>query len=359
MNRRDFLRPTQLSTSAGQILGAVSECKSAAQEIAAAANTEGKEFALLRFSRQAMATTFEVMLPLGTSQALAAAEEALDEIDRLEIQLSVYSEHSEVSRLNRNAPYAAVPVEKELFGLLATAARITSESEGAFDITAGALIKAWGFFRPPRRVPSEEQIKQALQRVGLVHLVFDIHRRTVRFLRPGLEINLGSIGKGYALDRAAALLHRRGNIPAALLHGGHSSLYAIGTEPGNQNGWAVGISHPWKPEQCVARVRLRNSALGTSAATFQHLESHGRKLGHILDPRTGWPAEGMAMASVMAPNATEADALATAFFILGIEKAQAYCQTHPDVGVILLPEGDKSRPVFLGRAKQYAEESLD
>src|SRR4029079_5396733 len=134
-------------------------------------------------------------------------------------------------------------------------------------------------------------------------VVLDAERRSVRYLRPGLELNLGAIGKGYALDRAAGLLRRRGNLCAALLHGGHSSVYAIGYEPGDERGWAVGLSHPWEPGRRIALLRLRDRALGTAAATHRHLEHEGRKLGHVLDPRTGWPAEGVALASAVAPTA--------------------------------------------------------
>jgi thiamine biosynthesis lipoprotein len=176
----------------------------------------------------------------------------------------------------------------------------------------------------------------------------------VRYLRPGLEINLGSIGKGYALDRAAAIVRGRRNLPGALLHGGHSSVYAIGIEPGDERGWAVGLGHPWEPGRRIALLRLRDRALGTSAATFRHLEHDGRRLGHILDPRSGWPAEGVALASAVAPSAAEADALATAFYILGAEKTRAYCDAHPDVGAVLLLEGQEA-PVFFGIARQLAE----
>jgi thiamine biosynthesis lipoprotein len=174
-------------------------------------------------------------------------------------------------------------------------------------------------------------------------------------LRPGLEINLGSIGKGYALDRAAALLRQRWGLSAVLLHGGRSSVHAVGTEPGDERGWAVALAHPWKTGQQLALLRLRDLALGTSAATFRHLEYQGRKLSHILDPRTGWPTEGLASASVVAPTAALADALSTAFFVMGIEKARDYCDAHPEIGAVLLPEGDAAKPVFLGLAGQLAD----
>jgi thiamine biosynthesis lipoprotein len=351
MDRRDFLSPRHLGAGAGQVLAAADELRTAALQAAAPPPSPGPEFPLLRFSRRAMATTFEVMLPFGTATALPAAEAALDEIDRLESQLTVYRETSEVSRLNHAAPHAAVPVEEGLFGLLQLAARVTAESEGAFDISAGALVKAWGFFRGPRRVPPDAERAAALDRTGMRHVVLDPETRSVRYLRPGLEINLGSIGKGYALDRAAAALRDSWNLSGALLHGGHSSVYAIGTEPGEERGWAVGIGHPWDPGRRIALLRLRDRALGTSAATFRHLEHEGRKLGHVLDPRTGWPAEGVALASAVAPTAAEADALATAFYVRGADWTRAYCNARPDIGAVLLPEGE-SAPLLFGIACQ-------
>jgi thiamine biosynthesis lipoprotein len=123
------------------------------------------------------------------------------------------------------------------------------------------------------------------------------------------------------------------------LHGGHSSVYARGYPADDPRGWPIGVRHPWDPERRLATVWLRDRALGTSAATFQHLEHEGRKLGHILDPRRGWPAEGVASVSVLAPTAAEADALATAFFVLGEQGMRAYCGRHPEVGAVMLPEG--------------------
>jgi FAD:protein FMN transferase len=340
MNRRDFLHPRHIARTAGHVLAA-------AEELHATVPAPPQEFALLRYTRRAMATDFEIALPFGTANAWAAAEATLDLIDALEAQLTVYREDSEVSRLNPRATADGVAVEERLFRLLELAARLTAETGGAFDITAGALVKAWGFFRGPRRVPTPEELTQARARVGMQHVVLDTERRTVRFQCPGLEINLGSIGKGYALDRAAEFLRNEWGLACGLLHGGHSSVYAMGTEPGDPRGWAVGLKHPWEPDRRLAVLRLRDRALGTSAATFRHLEYNGRKLGHILDPRTGWPAEGMASASVVAPTAAEADALATAFYILGLDQARAYCASHPDVGAVLLPEG-ADKPVVIG-----------
>jgi FAD:protein FMN transferase len=181
-------------------------------------------------------------------------------------------------------------------------------------------------------------------------VTLDAAQRSVRFERQGLEINLGSIGKGYALDRVAAWLSETSKWQAVLLQGGSSSVYAKGCPSADPRGWAIDLRHPWQPGLCLARVWLRDQALGTSAATFQYLEHEGRKLGHVLDPRTGWPASGVASASVVAPTAAEADALSTAIFVAGTDLARTICTARPDVGVVLLPEGDDARPVVLNLA---------
>src|SRR5262249_29983649 len=334
MNRRDFLHPRRLARSAGHVLGALDALRPPV------ADPEPADFALVRCARRAMATTFEVMVPFCVPAGGEAAEDARDKSDRLESHLTVYREDSEISRLNRRAVAEEVPVEDGLFDLLSLAARLCRDTGGAFDVSVGALIKAWGFYRRRAALPSPGERAEAMTRVGMRHVVLDPARRTVRFRRPGLEINLGSIGKGYARDRAAGLLREGWRLAGAMVDGGHSSLLAVGTPRGAGRGWAVRIRHPWDRQSFLGAVRLHDRALGTSAATFQHLEYNGRKLGHILDPRSGWPAEGMASASVVAPTAAEADALATAFFILGVDKALAYCQAHPGIGAVLLPPGE-------------------
>lgn len=345
MHRRAFLHPGQLARSVGQVAALL-------HEAAAPPCSAPQEMALYRFVRAAMATQFEVILPFGTPGATELAEQALDQIDRLEDQMTVYREHSEISRLNRLAADGPVTLEERLYGLLAQSAQLSVQTDGAFDITTGALTKAWGFYRRQGRVPSVEERAAVLERVGMQHVELDDQRRSARYLRRGLEINLGSIGKGYALDRAAELLRQEG-VSIGLIHGGHSSILAIGTDPTDARGWAVGVRHPWKAEQRLAVLRLRDRALATSAATFQHLEYNGRKLGHILDPRSGWPAEGVASATAVAPTAAEADALATAFFILGVEKTRTYCQAHPEIGALLLPEN--AGPVAFNLAAEICE----
>jgi len=341
MNRREFLHPRRLAKVAGPVLGIASELE--------APTPSPSDAVMLRFARKAMATTFEVILPFDTPSATEIAQAALDEIDRLEAQLTVYRNTSEVSRLNAMAAQRPVHVEKNLFDLLALAKRIHGETECAFDISIGALIKTWGFFRRQGRVPTA--FERAAAHVGMNHVMLDAERQTVFYDRAGIEINLGSIGKGDALDCAARLL----NAPNLLMHGGHSSILARGNETPNSRGWSVGLADPERPQCRRALVHLCNRAMATSAITYQHIEHEGKRLGHLLDPRTAWPAEGMLTATVTAPTAAEADALATAFFILGVEKTRAYCATHPEIGAALITEVAPQRIELVGRAVDEIE----
>lgn len=293
---------------------------------------------LIRIGRQAMACQFEVLLNAGQYAAGGtSAREALDLVDQLEEQLSVYRDSSEVSRLNRLAAERPVPVEAGLFGLLRQSQILWRETDGAFDITAGPLSKAWGFFHRQGRVPDEAELQAALVRVGMRHAELDEANRSVKFALPGMEINLGAIGKGYALDRAGDVLRDAG-IADFLLHGGRSSVLAAGSNAASaeQDGWVVSLEDPLRPGRALAEFRLRDAALGTSGTATQFFRHRGRRYGHILDPRSGRPVEGMFAATVVASTAAEADALATAFYVLGRERAEEYCARHPGIAALLV-----------------------
>ena len=340
MHRRQFLNPEHLVRGAGEVLGVLDCLREASPQ-------SPQELSLLRFARRAMATSFEVFLPLGVRDAQHAADAALDEVDRLETQLTVYRDDSEVSRINRLAYTEDVEVEENLFELFALCNGLTAETEGAFDISTGAMIKTWGFFRRAGRVPDESERLKVLQRCGMRNIDLNVERKSIRFRTPGLELNLGSTGKGYALDRAAKIL-REHKLEQTLLHGGGSSVLALGNEPGSKNGWRVGLANPLDSARDYAIVHLRDRALGTSGKRQQGFEHNGRRLGHILDPRRGWPAEGVLSVSVLAPTAALADGLATAFFVLGIEKTRAFCARYPKVAAIMVPEESRPRPIAIG-----------
>jgi thiamine biosynthesis lipoprotein len=209
------------------------------------------------------------------------------------------------------------------------------------------LIRAWGFFRGEGRLAEPDAVREALECVGVRRLELDPEARTVRFAREGMQVHLGAIGKGFAVDHVVAELQRLG-VESALVHGGTSTVYGLGAPPG-QDGWYVGLRHPSDPDQRLGAVRLRDRALSTSGDYEQFFEVDGRRYSHILDPRTGFPAQGTRSATVVAASATDTDALSTAAFVLGAEGARRLGETYPELGVILVPDPgcDKSAEVLV------------
>jgi thiamine biosynthesis lipoprotein len=289
----------------------------------------------VRVATTAMACDFAVLLNPGPVERTMAAADVLDVVHALEDQMTVYREHSELSAINRRAAAGPVPVEPDLFQLLQRACRISHETGGAFDPTSGPLIALWRRCRRESRIPTPAEIDECRQRVGADHVHFDEAAATVCYDRPGVELNLGAIGKGYALDVAAGHLAAAG-FDEFLIHGGHSSLLARGGHNG-LDGWPVGVRNPLLPDRPVATVVLREGALGSSGSGEQFFRHGGKRYGHIIDPRTGWPSDGLLSVTVLAPTAAEADALSTAFFVLGLESARRYCDNHPDIRALLIP----------------------
>jgi thiamine biosynthesis lipoprotein len=300
----------------------------------------------LHVNRTAMACRFEMTIRQTEETGIAAATEALDEIDRLESRLSVFRETSEVSIVNSEAAMNPVEVSQELFDLLTLCQRLYEETDGAFDVTSGPLTRCWGFLRRQGRLPSQAEINQAKLSVGSHKLLLDDKSKTVRFAREGMEINLGSIGKGYALDSAADLMSPR--VSTALLNAGSSSMRAIGKGE-HGNGWLVGLRNPRSKVRRLGVLRLRDCALSTSGSEEQFFEHQGQRYSHVIDPRSGWPASGVTSVSVVAPTAAISDALATAFFVGGRRLAEPYCQTHTDVLAIML-ESHAAAPISFGQS---------
>ena len=306
---------------------------------------------LLRLSRHAMACRFEVLSPPETITDLQTAYEALDVVDDVEDMLSVYREDSALSRLNRQASKGPTRVVSDLFALLQEARRLWKETDGCFDITIGPLIACWGFSHREGRIPSLSELKRALDKIGTQFLDLNTADLSVSFTRDEMSLNLGAIGKGYALDCAKRKLCASG-IDTSINHGGYSSILAWGKEP-HQNGWSVGIRHPLIPGRRLAKVELLNQGLSTSGSGEQFFRAQGKRFCHLLDPRSGFPVEGMLSVTAIAPSAAEADALSTAFFNLGVEKVARYCDNHPEVAAVVIPHpvgGGNLRVVPLGSA---------
>jgi FAD:protein FMN transferase len=301
-----------------------------------------------------MACKFEITLPSELSERLDEASAALDTIEEIEDALTIFRSSSEIARINRDAFERPVTTDADLFDLLCECRTLHAETGGAFDITSTPLSRVWGFLKRQGRRPTDDELAEARASVGMQHVLLDPEARSVRFLRPGMSLNLGAIGKGYALDRVCAQLWRAG-VFTALVTGGASSIQALGSGP-DERGFKVGVRDPAAHDRRLGTVRLSSQALGVSGAGEQFFEENGKRYGHIIDPRTGWPVEGQALVAVAAPSAARADALATAFFVGGRAVTEAYVQRHPEVSVVLVDMSltrTNRRAIVLGEALEW------
>jgi len=264
--------------------------------------------------------------------------DALDEVDRIDRLLSNYKRDSPLSRVNREAARGAVTVDPELFDFLDASLRYSRESGGAFDITVGPLMRAWGFFEGDGRVPGPGELAEARRRVGFEHVLLDPARRTVRFNVDGLELDPGGIGKGYAVDRAVSLL-RQGGVTTALVSAGGSTIYALGAPPGEE-GWEVTLDDPLSPRTPAMTFTLRDRSLSIAGAAGKFFEEGGRRYTHIMDPRTGTPVSGVLTVAVVTATGIDGDAWDDAFFVLGVEESRTIVKTMQEIEVVfLLPAG--------------------
>ena len=271
----------------------------------------------LEKSADAMGSTYTVVL-YGTGRVAmeAAADAALDEARRLDDLLSNYKPSSEWSGVNRHAAEGPVRISEELFQLLAACRDYSRESEGAFDISVGPLMKVWGFYKGTGHLPHRAEVMAAREKTGYRHVHLDAAARTVRFDRPGVELDPGGIGKGYAVDRMVAIL-RRMSVDTALVAASGSSIYGLGAPPDSPRGWPVDIKDPWDQRRKVAEVFLKDMSMSTSGSYEKFFRAEGRIYAHIMDPRTGYPAQGSVAVSVVAPRTIDSEAWAKPYFVNG------------------------------------------
>jgi thiamine biosynthesis lipoprotein len=277
----------------------------------------GTELLRLEKSADAMGSTYSIAV-YGSDRVRmeAAIDAAFDEVRRLDDLLSNYKPASEWSEVNRDAAQKPVKVSAELFQLLRDCVEYSRQSEGAFDISVGPLMKVWGFYKGTGHLPHRPEVAAAMAKVGYRYLQLDPANRTVRFLRPGMELDPGGIGKGYAVDRMVDVL-RRNAVTIALVAGSGSSIYGMGAPPDEPKGWAVQIKDPWDQKKTVAEVWLKDMSLSTSGSYEKFFRAEGKVYAHIMDPRTGYPAQGTVSVSVLAPRTLDSEAWAKPYFVNG------------------------------------------
>ena len=296
---------------------------------------------LLRLKREAMGTQWELVVPMGTTYPLPWAEKAFSILAKEEGRLSVFIEHSEVARFNCTPPGVWRKLSSQLFALLLRCQYWWDLTDGCLDIAVGRMIEGWGFLKGPARIPDNGEIKVWLAEGGFSRLILDQATQNAKWIGKSGGLNFGAVGKGFGLDQMASAL-RDSAWPAAMLHGGRSSVVAWGCPLGESNGWRVALMHPRK-DSILAEVEIINGAMGTTAATFKHIEFEGRRLGHVLNPKTAWPVTECETVSVLASDATEADALSTAIFVGGPSLAERLTAARNDLGILYLPAQGPAR----------------
>jgi thiamine biosynthesis lipoprotein len=288
-----------------------------------------------RFSHEAMATTFEIIIVHEDERyARQAAIAAFNEVDRLENELSRFLENSDITRINGLPAGQPLQLGLDTFECLKIAKRIYAETDGAFDITIGSLLKCWRNEDGSPRKPLPKEIDLARLHTGTNLLELNETEHTVSLSVGGVQIDLGGIGKGYAVDRIAELLHDW-SIDFALISGGYSSVLALDAPPGKK-GWPLTLTNPAGNKEILAHPLLQKAALSGSGV---------QKGGHIIDPRTVQPVVGKLAAWSSAPDAATADALSTAFMIMGIDEIKEYCRQHPEtLAMVILDKQDERMP---------------
>jgi len=286
---------------------------------------------LHRFTHEAMATTFEIIICNdNVNYARQAANAAFSELERIEQELSRFIENSDISRINNLAAGQPLKIGLDTFDCLNLSVQMYVQTKGAFDITMGSLVDRWLGKREVTRRHVQERLNLALEQTGANLIQLDEDEHTVTLLASPLHIDLGGIGKGFALDQMAEFLHEW-SIDTALLHGGYSSVLALDSPPGIK-GWPLTLSNPANRRQTLTSLSLRRRAVSGSGL---------QKGPHIIDPRTAEPVMGRRAAWACANSAVIADALSTAFMIMTPSEIEQFCLRHSDVRAMIVLQDEK------------------
>jgi len=309
----------------------------------------------------AMGTLGSVSLPASEAGRLAEATAIVTNVLRdLEERCSVYRPESELSGLNARAGQAPVAVSRELRELLVLAKAYGDLSAGAFDVSVGPLMKLWGFNQnqPPTRPLTPGQVRPFLDKIGYRHII--LSNDTAFLDQVGVQVDLGGIAKGYAVDRCCAELLKHGFSNALVNLGGNMrALGAPGTSgapgtPAQDLAWQIAVRHPFAPGQSLGKLSLSNGqAVATSGDYERFVTLDGRRYAHIMDPRTGFPVRGMAGITVLAPTAVDADALSTTLFVLGIPEGLKILQQKPGCAALFVPD---RQPLEIRVTAAFAEQ---
>ena len=311
-----------------------------------------QDLKLFKKAALSMGTVFEVTIYAADKYiAEKAFNDVFQEINRLDYLMSNYKKESVLSRLNKNASAEPTVCNKELANVIEQSLQYSEITDGAFDITIGPLMKKWGFFKKQGRIPGKEELESVLESVSYKNIIIEekvektlaknpVTVKTVFFKNTGTQIDLGGIGKGYAVDMAARVLKQNGISSALINFAGN--IYAFGTPPGKDS-WVIGLQHPRESEGLLGSFAITDKAVSTSGDYEKFFTIEGKRYSHIIDPRTGNPVKGVVSVTIVTDNATRADALSTGVFVLGAKKGMDLIEQLKDVEGIIIYEDANSK----------------
>ena len=286
-----------------------------------------------------MGSRFEITVVANDStQAYKYIDTAAAEITRIEKLISSWDANSQTSEINRNAGIKPIKVNDELFQLIKRAKKISKLTNGAFDISYASMDKVWFFDGSMTEMPSEEDIKKSVEKVGYQNIILDEINQSVFLKLEGMKIGFGAIGKGYAADKAKALLQDKGVVSGIINASG--DLNTWGKQP-NGKDWLVAIVNPLNKEKVFSWMPVYNSAVVTSGNYEKYVKFNDVLYTHIIDPRTGYPATGVLSVTIFTQTAELADALATSIFVMGVETGLDFINQLNGVECIIIGENNK------------------
>jgi thiamine biosynthesis lipoprotein len=298
-----------------------------------------------------------VVVAKDTNTARKCIENAFTEIDKVDELMSDYKSDSEISLVNKNAAEKAVRVSESTFEVLQRSVEFSRLTEGAFDITVGPLVDLFRVAKENKIAPNPEEIEKAKSKVGYEKIILDKTNKTVQFTVEGMRLDLGGIAKGYAIDKAIESMKKTGALGAMVDIGG--DIRCFGVPAKGKNRWLIGLQNPnlnsdLPEDKLVSKLRISDGAIATSGDYQQFAIIKGKKYSHIIDRQTGTSTEGLSSVTIIADNATDSDALATAVSVMGAEKGLALIETLPNTEAILMPSGPKEFITTSG-ADKYTE----
>lgn len=265
-------------------------------------------------------------------------DKAIDEIVRIENLISDWKPDSQVSKVNLNAGIQPVKVNREVWELTRRAIKISEMTEGAFDISFAAVDKIWKFDGSMKKVPSADQIKESIKKIGYKNIILDTLHSTIFLKIPGMKIGFGSIGKGYAADKAKEKMVRN-HVKAGIINA--SGDISVWGNKNNGEDWKIGIVNPFEPTDIIGTFTLKDESVTTSGSYEKYVELGGKKYSHIINPRTGYPVKGIKSVSVIGPNAETANGFSTSIMVLGVKAGLRLINQYPDYSCLIITDKGK------------------